>query len=59
MKHQRAIELIEQAIRIYNANSRLHDMQPEERAKETAAIVELRETLEVLKENAISRRVVK
>lgn len=50
MKHHRAIALIEQTIRVYDANSRLHDMEAGEKAREAAAIVELRETVRVLEE---------
>lgn len=56
MKHNRAIALIEEQIRIYDANSRLHDLEAGEKAREAAAVGELRNTVKVLKESEISSR---
>jgi hypothetical protein len=40
--------MIEEQIRIYEANGRLDDMEPGEKAREAAAIAELRESVKTL-----------
>lgn len=50
MNHSRAIALIGGQIRVYEANARLDDvvMEPGEKAREAAAIAELRESVKTL-----------
>jgi hypothetical protein len=47
-QHSRAIALLQEQIRVYEANGRLEDMEPGERAREAAAIAELRESVKAL-----------
>ena len=48
MNHSRAIKILEEQIRNYEANGRLADMEPGEKTREAAAIAELRESVKTL-----------
>jgi hypothetical protein len=48
LKHDRAISILNEQVRIYSANTKVPDMEPGEKEKETVAIAELRESVKTL-----------